>query len=476
VKVYPHKTVESNATVTSSIIWETRGSESLFGRRGVSGLANVDLSPELATRVAMAFASGLPKGVSVTTSRDSSRSARMLKRAVMVGLTAGGVNVEDLEAATLPLTRFQIRSGGSRGGITVGLDPSDPQSVLIRFLDENGVDIDEATQRKVERLYYREDIRRVLGDEIGDIDFPSRTTELYTAALTSSVDLAAVRRSHFKLVLDYGYGTSSLVMPSVLAKIGGDVLAINPLVSTVGVLGFDRLVHSESLAGLVRSSGAHLGGVIGPDGEQLTLIDDQGVAWDDATAFLALARLAAEAVPGARVAVPVNATWRVNEVLSEIGGEVVWTQIGSANLMDVAVGSKSTLAASGDGRFAFPSFLPAFDAVGSLVHVLSMLSESGLHLSQLRDGLPEVHIAHEQVVTPSEQKGAVMRAFMEGARGDEVILIDGVKVIDAAGWTLVVPDTEEPYTHVYAEADDEVSALDRAREAVEDIEHFLAEN
>ncbi len=107
VKVYPNKTIEAGAVVSSSLIWESRGSRALFGRAGIAGLANVDLSPELAMRVAMAFGTILPKGTLVTTSRDSSRAARVLKRAVMVGLNASGCDVEDLEAATVPLTRFQ---------------------------------------------------------------------------------------------------------------------------------------------------------------------------------------------------------------------------------------------------------------------------------------------------------------------------------------------------------------------------------
>ena len=102
VKVYPFKTVESGAVINSSIVWESRGSRSLFGRLGVSGLANVDVTPELATRVAMAFGTTLKKDATVVTSRDSSRSARMLKRAMMAGLNASGVNVRDLEVARSP--------------------------------------------------------------------------------------------------------------------------------------------------------------------------------------------------------------------------------------------------------------------------------------------------------------------------------------------------------------------------------------
>ena len=168
--------------------------------------------------------------------------------------------MEDLEAATLPLTRFHIRSGANRGGVTVGLDPDDAQSILIRFLDADGVDIDEATQRKIERLFYREDLRRVPGDEVGDIDFPSRTAELYTAALIGGVDLSALREAHFKLVLDYGFGTASLVMPSVLAKLGSEVLALNPLMSTVGVIGFDRQVHARATSPILCAPQARTSG------------------------------------------------------------------------------------------------------------------------------------------------------------------------------------------------------------------------
>ncbi|MGH9301080.1 MAG: sugar phosphate nucleotidyltransferase, partial [Acidimicrobiales bacterium] len=214
VKIYPSKTVESGAIVNSSIVWESRGARSLFGRVGVSGLANVDMTPELAVKVAMSFGTTLKKGTTVTTSRDSSRAARVLKRAIMVGLNASGINVDDLEVATVPVTRFEVARGSSRGGITVRLRADDPESVVVRFFDDNGIDLDESAQRKIERLFFREDFRRALASEIGDIGFPPRALEHYTAALMASVDLSAIRAGGFKLVVDYAYGTASFVMPN----------------------------------------------------------------------------------------------------------------------------------------------------------------------------------------------------------------------------------------------------------------------
>src|SRR3954452_25586230 len=201
IKIYPFKSVEPGALVASSIVWESRGARTLFGRRGVRGLANVDVNPESVVRLAMAYGTSLKKGSVVTTSRDTSRTARALKRAIMAGLNLTGIHVMDLELAPVPLTRFQVRSERAQGGLTVRLVPGDPDSVEIRFFDANGADIGEDMQRKIERLLYREDFRRAFAGDIGDIVFPPRAIEFYTAALDASVDAGRLRKRAFKIVL-----------------------------------------------------------------------------------------------------------------------------------------------------------------------------------------------------------------------------------------------------------------------------------
>src|SRR5947199_176151 len=262
VKIYPFKTVEPGAIVNSSIIWESRGARSLFGREGIAGLANVDVTPELAVEVAMAYATTLKKGSTVTISRDSSRAARALKRAMMAGLNAAGVNVDDLDVAPVPVTRFQLRSERAQGGTTVRLVPDDPQSVVLRFFDADGTDIDEGTQRKIERYYHRQDFRRAFAADIGDIGFPPHAIEFYTAALMGTVDADAIRAAGHSVVIDYAYGSASFVMPNVLAKLGADVLSVNPYASTAGAAAFDVKAHANRVADLVRAASARLGVVI----------------------------------------------------------------------------------------------------------------------------------------------------------------------------------------------------------------------
>jgi mannose-1-phosphate guanylyltransferase/phosphomannomutase len=465
VKVYPFKTVEAGATINSSIVWESRGARSLFSGDGISGLANVDVTPEFATKVAMAYASMLKKDATVVSSRDSSRSARMLKRAMMAGLNAGGITVEDLEVAPVPVTRFIIRRPSISGGFTVRLVDDDPQAVNIRFFDSNGIDITEDTQRKLERLFGREDFRRVFAGEIGEIAFPPRALEHYAVALETIVDVGAISASGFKVVVDYAFGSSSVVMPNVLAKLGAEVLALNPFVSTTGLLKTGIAEHANEVARIVRASGANLGAVLSPSGEHLVLIDDEGRVVPHTEALLSILSLIPGKLHGDRVALPVNVTRRAAAILEPHGIAVEPTKLSSAALMEAATHPGVGFAASLDGGYILPGFLPGFDAVASFVKVLDLMAHHpGIRISEVVDAQPRVHIAHETVVTPWEQKGLVMRSLIEQTKDREVELVDGVKVFHADGWVLCRPDPGEPLTHIWAEADSEPAARRLAEE------------
>src|SRR4029450_3753194 len=165
VKIYPYKTVEAGAIVTKSIIWEGRGARGLFGERGVSGIGNVDLTPEMVLRVATAFGSTLKNGARVTLGRAAGRVSRALKRAIIAGLNSTGVTCEDLELAPAPSVRFSAARMGASGGMDVRTAPQDIQSVELAVFGGDGTDVDEGARRRIERTYYREEFRRAFGQE-----------------------------------------------------------------------------------------------------------------------------------------------------------------------------------------------------------------------------------------------------------------------------------------------------------------------
>jgi mannose-1-phosphate guanylyltransferase/phosphomannomutase len=93
-----------------------------------------------------------------------------------------------------------------------------------------------------------------------------------------------------------------------------------------------------------------------------------------------------------------------------------------------------------------------------------LLAATGRRLSEVVDDLPSVSIAHESVPTPWERKGAVMRELVERVPPEQTVLIDGVKILRDDGWVLVLPDPEEPSTHVWAEASNDNAARQVAQE------------
>jgi mannose-1-phosphate guanylyltransferase/phosphomannomutase len=476
VKVYPYKVVEAGAQVNASIVWESGGTRTLFGREGVQGIANVDVSPELAVRLAKAWASGFEKGSYITASRDTSRAARMLKRALMVGCNAAGVNVADLELATVPVTRHHLRSRANRAGLTVRLSAEDPQSVVIRFFDDRGIDLSESDQRRVERMYHREEFRRVTAGEIGDIDFSPRVIEHYTADVVEAFGLRRDPERHVKLVLDLSYGAASFVMPNLLSKVGADVLSINPYAQTPGMIALDRVVSEARVAEAVRSSGADLGAIIDAGGERLTLIDGSGRVLNDDEAIMAFVGLSAEAEVKGRVALPVTASAHTLRLCAERGLEVVPAPLSTSGLLEAAASGGVVFAADRRGGYAFPAFLPAFDAAAALVRLMSLLGHGTHSLADVVEAMPAMPILHEEVATPMEQKGLIMRTLIEQVSEEEadLVLVDGIKVVTGDSWVLVVPDPEDPVTHVWAEGSDLPASSALASAYVERIAALLA--
>jgi mannose-1-phosphate guanylyltransferase/phosphomannomutase len=476
VKVYPYKVVEAGAQVHSSIVWESGGARTLFGHEGVHGIVNVDISPELAVRLAKAWASSFEKGSVITTSRDTSRAGRVLKRALMVGCNSVGVNVTDLEVATIPVTRHHIRTRGTQGGLTVRLSPNDPQSVSIRFFDAQGLDLSETEQRRIERLYHREEFRRVTAGDIGDIDFSPRALEHYTADVVEAFGLPNVPRTDLKLVLDLSYGAASFVMPNLLSKIKADVLSINPYAQTPGMISVDPASSASGVVRAVRGSGAGLGAVIDAGGEHLTLVDGTGRVLTNDEALLVFLELVTAGGGPVRVALPATVSQRAYELCRTRGAEVITTALSPSKLMEAAASGGVTFAADQEGGFIFPDFLPSFDGAAALVSLIALLGRSAQTLAGVVARVPELPILHTEVETPFEQKGMVMRTLMEQMteEGAELVLLDGVKVVSATGWVLVVPDPEEPTTHVWAEGADRADSERLSQGYVERLRLMLA--
>jgi mannose-1-phosphate guanylyltransferase / phosphomannomutase len=464
VKIYPFKTVEPGATVTKSIIWEGRGARSLFDEHGVTGLANVDMTPELVLRVAMAFGSTLTKGSRVTLGRDASRVSRALKRALVAGLNSTGVSCDDLELAPSPAVRFWATQAGTSGGMYVRTSPRDSQSIELAVFGDDGCDLDGDARRKVERTYNREEFRRAFGREMGELHYPPRAVERYTSALLDCVDARAIRRRGFKVLIDAGGGTSTLVLPHLLPRLELESLIVNGQLDEARVAPEPEQVTGdlERLARLVTTSGADLGVRLGPAAERLTLVDEGGMVLPFDRALLLYVDLVSRSEEPGDIALPVSTTRLAMTLAGKHGRRVVGTKLATSAVTRAAQ-REGMVFAGAQGGFVFPRLHPAYDGLMAFCKLLELLATQEIGLARAVAALPEPSIVRREIPTPWERKGAVMRQLVEAAKDRPVDDTDGIKVFhvaessegnDAADWVLVVPDTVEPVTHLWAEAGD----------------------
>ncbi len=147
-------------------------------------------------------------------------------------------------------------------------------------------------------------------------------------------------------------------MPNVLAKLGADVLGVNPYASTGGIMAFDRWHQAEGVASVVRASGAHLGAVLDPDGEHLTLIDDEGHVLTDDESLFAMVSLVGGHLLGDQIAVPISTSRIIEQLAAENGVKIRYTKISTAALMDAACDPGVGFAAERRRR-VHPAGLPA---------------------------------------------------------------------------------------------------------------------
>jgi len=461
VKIYPFKTVETGATVNTSIIWESKGLRTLFGKRAISGIMNIDITPERALRVAMAYASTLPMGSTVITSRDASRPARTIKRAVMTGLNAAGVNVADLELSPSPVNRFAIGAERAVGGIDIRISAFDPQSIEIHFFDSEGIDISETKQRDIEKIFYQANFRRAFAEEIGAIVFPPRLLEMYSHSLIDQLDLERLRKRRFRVVADYAFGGASIIMPAIFGRMGCEVLSLNSFTDETRVtLNQDELNQSlRNLSNLVNSSEAELGVLIDNAAERLYLLDNLGRQIPAQMTLVIFVKLLCEIGRRGSIAVPVSMSSQVERIAEGCGNRVIRTKVSRSDLMKTSLADNVIFAGAGSGGFIFPAFLPTYDAMASTAMLLDALSATDKTLSQYMDELPEIHLLSEEIPTSWEQKGTIMRRLLEEVNGAKVQLIDGIKVfLDDSAWILILPDPDEPALHLICEAEEDNAA------------------
>ena len=458
VRIWPNKEVEPGAVVHESIIWAGSWKRGLFSSYGLNGLINIEITPEFASRLGAAIGALTPKGTEIAFSRDYTRSARMIGRALMSGIISSGSGVIDLSVLPAPVSRYWSRRNHV-SAVHVQTSPVDPRSADVRIFDDHGLDIDKRSERRLEGLYFREDIRRVSHYEMGRITRRDQQTDRYMEDMLAKLDLEVVRGAAFKVVIDYNNGASAMVLPQVLRELNCAVIPLNAQPAEVLVEQDDSTfqAHLQEMGVITSAVKAKLGVFIDAPGERCFIVDETGRLFTHDEAFAVLTQLTLTGKPG-MILGPASTSLAFSMIADELHSRFVPTKLTPGAVLRAAQHAEAVLASDGGGGFCWPDFAISFDAIFTVARVLEMLAQTGTSLGALRSRIP--HVTHRVAVEfcPWEVKGRVMRTMMERHLRDRVDLTDGVKLFVDDGWVLVAPDADRPEYYVIASTTDAAHA------------------
>jgi mannose-1-phosphate guanylyltransferase/phosphomannomutase len=457
VRVWPSKQIESGATLNINLIWGNTAQRNLFGQRGVSGLANIDITPEFAVKLGAAFGSTLKPGANITVSRDQRSISRMVSRSLISGLMSVGINIQNLEATAIPVARAVLSTLNVVGGIHVRLHPERADHILIEFFDDKGIDIPKGREKKIEGAYFKEDLRRAQINEIGQVTYPSRVIDTYTTAFEKHLNVEAVRNSNSKVVIDYAYAVSGAVLPQLLGKFGCDAVVLNASLSQSAPSATDRERMLGQLGQVVQALQATFGVQVSANGEQFVLVDEVGTPIRGETLTALLTHMILTANPRGTVVVPINTTGALEQIARRHDGQIIRTKVNPTALMEACQSNSNVvLGGSSDMGFIFPQLHPGFDAMFCIAKLIEMLTIQEHTLGQIWSELPRTSYRSQALRCPWTIKGALMRYMVESTPQENLELVDGVKIVDRNhdGWVLILPDAGEPLVHIFASSED----------------------
>ncbi len=454
IKVWPKKEVESGAIVSASVVWGDKWNRELFTDAKVSGLANLEITPEFAARLGAAFGSIFPQGSSVFVSRDATETAHITARGLMTGLSSSGIQVMDLRTLPIPVVRYSLRMGNESGGVYVRRSPVNVEHQDIIFFAANGIDLATGKARSVERAFFQENFRRARPADVGTMNYPQRPWDRYHQEFLNSLNRDALHQARLRVVIDFAHGSGANVFPALLGSLECEVVSINS--STDPDRSAETQQHIpevlENLSRIVTALHYDLGIFIDPGAEKMTVIDETGHIFSTPELLLATTELFAMVYKPSHIAVPVNATIGLDRMAEDHDFTVQRVRDDHLAMMIAAESPEIDFVGGTRGGFIYPDFQRGADAAYAAARLLEMLASSNTRLSERRHTYRPGEMSSLDIPCAWNRKGRVMRRLIEHTAGMTRDTVDGVRIDLGDRWIMIAPNRVHASFYLLAEA------------------------
>lgn len=433
----------------------------LFGTNGVRGIANKELTPELALRLARSLGTYLNGKGNVVVGRDTRLAGEMIRSAVVSGLLSSGISVTDVGIVPTPALQNYVKNKADAcAGVIVTASHNPREYIGIKIVAADGTEFSRAEEGKVEEIYFSEKFVSADWRETGKYETDPNCNEMYVNDVISRVDADLIRACAFNVVTDTGCGAGSLTLPLLLRKLGCRVIAVNAQPDGTFPWRNPEPVEEalSEMSVLIRHGKCDLGIAHDGDADRAVFMDENGDFLGEDLMLAAVGKYVLKEKKGP-VVTPVSSSRMIADVAEEAGVPLYWTAVGS---IDVAYKMKEVGAVyggEGNGGLIFPDHQTCRDGAMSAATVLDILAKNKMRASGFRNAVrPYVNLKIKKALP--DPKGIVAALKQSVAPGDvvgtvpieSIETIDGVKIQTSVGWILIRPSGTEAIVRITAEA------------------------
>jgi phosphoglucosamine mutase len=441
---------------------------SLFGTDGIRGLANVDLTAELALDVAVAAAHILVENSNerprAIVGQDSRASGEFLEAAVVAGLTSAGVDVYRVGIVPTPAVAYLVASTGADLGVMISASHNPMPDNGIKLFQRGGEKLADEVESLVEARI-GEPWQRPTGAAVGRVINDDQLVNKYIEHLLSTIDVSL---SGLKVVVDCANGASFFTAPVALSRAGAEVIAIANTPDGWNINDGVGSTHLDYLRSAVLKNGADVGIAHDGDADRCLAIDATGAEIDGdvimailANGFKAQGKLRANTIVGT-----VMSNLGFMQAMAEAGIEVVTTAVGDRYVLEAMLQSDFNLGGEQSGHVIMRDHANTGDGLLTALQLLAEVKRSGqtLHeLSRVMVRFPQVLINVKNV---AKERLASSTAIADAVKAAEAELGSSGRVLLRASGT-------EPLVRVMVEAQSDAVAQDVATKLAQVVETEL---
>ncbi len=443
----------------------------LFGTDGVRGIANKDLTPELAFKLGCAggYILGNNKRGKVVVGRDTRISGDMLEAALTAGLCSVGIDVVSVGVVPTPAISYLTREDNYLGGVVISASHNPAEYNGIKFFASTGYKLNEEIEEEKERLVFAnlEKKKKKIGKDVGTKIVDNNAKEKYIEFLKSTitVDLKGV-----KIAMDCGHGAASDIAPRLMKELGAEVIAINTEPDGLNINLNCGSTNADMIQNLVKKTKADIGLSFDGDADRLIAVDNEGILLDgdhiiaiSGTYLKEKNRLNKSTVVGT-----VMTNMGLDDYLRTIDIEIKKTNVGDKYVLEEMVNNNYVLGGEQSGHIIFLEYNTTGDGILTGLQLMQVMLEKNKKLSELNNLVTN----YPQTLINARVKEELKRNYMDNEEiKEEIKKIE--ELFHGEGRVLIRPSGTEPLVRVMIESKDGKNIEEIAQNLADFIEERL---